>query len=59
MPVRSLSSSVLKWPDRAAVDAVVRRWAAQQVGLHPELLCLDYFGSYARGDWGVSAVTST
>ena len=55
MPVRSLTSSVLKWPDRAAVDVAARRWAEQQVGLHPELQRLGYFGSYARGDWGVGS----
>jgi hypothetical protein len=27
MPVRSLSSSVLKWPDVQTVDLAVRRWA--------------------------------
>ena len=55
MPVRSLRSSVLRWPDRDAVDAAARRWAEQQPRLHPELLRLGYFGSYARGDWGVGS----
>ncbi len=55
MPVRSLTSSVLKWPDRATVDAAVRHWAEQQKALHPELRRLGYFGSYARGDWGVGS----
>ena len=35
MPARSLSSSVLKWPDQTAVDQAVRRWAAQQVDRRP------------------------
>jgi hypothetical protein len=48
MPVRSLSSRVFRWPDRAAVDR-----AAREAPRHPELLRLGYFGSYARGDWGV------
>jgi predicted nucleotidyltransferase len=46
---------VLKWPDQAAVDAAARRWAAQQRRLHPKILRLGYFGSYARGDWGVGS----
>jgi hypothetical protein len=50
-----LRSSVLAWPDRAAVDAAVRGWAATQPALHPGLLRLGYFGSYARGDWGVGS----
>ena len=55
MPVRSLTSSVLNWPDGTAVDAAARRWAERQRTLHPELLRLGYFGSYARGDWGVGS----
>ena len=53
MPVRSLTSSVLNWPDREAVDAAVRAWA-QRVA-RPSLLRIDYCGSYARGDWGVGS----
>ncbi|AUB81524.1 hypothetical protein THSYN_11550 [Candidatus Thiodictyon syntrophicum] len=55
MPVRSLDSSVLRWPNRAAVDAAARRWAETQRALHPELKKLGYFGSYARGNWGVGS----
>lgn len=55
MPVRSLTSPVLKWPDRSAVDLAARRWAEQQKALHPDLLSVGYFGSYARGDWGVGS----
>jgi hypothetical protein len=50
-----LNSSVLKWPNKAAVDGALRRWAAAQEEQHPELLRLGYFGSYARGDWGVGS----
>ena len=46
MPVRSLNSSVVVWPDRVAVESALRR---------PELLRVGYFGSYARGDWGVGS----
>jgi uncharacterized protein len=55
MPVRSLSSSVLVWPNRAQIDEAVRRWATKMAGEHPELRRLGYFGSYARGDWGVGS----
>lgn len=55
MPVRSLNSSVLVWPDRGKVDRGVRAWAARTAEAHPELLRLGYFGSYGRGDWGVGS----
>ena len=55
MPVRFLTSSVLKWPDRERVEQAVRRWAATEVKRHPALLQLGYFGSYARGNWGVGS----
>jgi len=55
MPVRSLDLPVLKWPDRAAVDQAARAWAAEQRGRCPEIVQLGYFGSYARGDWGVGS----
>ena len=52
MPVRSLSSPVLKWPGRAEVDAAARALAARIAAAHPELARFGYFGSYARGDFG-------
>jgi len=55
MPVRSLSSSVFKWPDRAEVEAALRTWLANAAREHPELLQLGCFGSYARGDWGMGS----
>ena len=55
MPVRSLNSSVLKWPSRDEVDAALREWAREAVDAHPELRDLGYFGSYARDDWGVGS----
>jgi predicted nucleotidyltransferase len=55
MPVKSLNSSVLKWPDRLAVDRAARSWASDEARRHPELLRLGYFGSYARGDAGVGS----
>jgi predicted nucleotidyltransferase len=55
MPVRSLNSSVLKWPDRKTVEQAVRSWARTEGPRHPELVQLGYFGSCARGDWGVGS----
>jgi len=55
MPVKSLNSSVLKWPDRLSVDRAARSWAASEAGRHPKLRRLGYFGSYARGDAGVGS----
>lgn len=55
MPVRSLNSSVVVWPDRARVDREVRLWAQQIAKDQPTLQRLGYFGSYARGDWGVGS----
>lgn len=55
MPVRSLSSSVLKWPDKEAVDSAVRRWAQRMAVERKDILQIGYFGSYARGNWGVGS----
>ena len=55
MPVRSLSSSVLKWPDAETVDQALRRWAEKLACDREDILKIGYFGSYARGDWGVGS----
>ena len=55
MPVRSLRSSVLKWPDARVVDEAVRRWSDQIARRRPDVERIGYFGSYARGDWGVGS----
>jgi hypothetical protein len=55
MPVRSSTSSVLRWPDRGSVVAALEAWAAREAPRHAGLLRLGYFGSYARGDWGVGS----
>ncbi len=52
MPVRSLISSVLKWPDARTVELALRGWVARLVESRPEVLGVAYFGSYARGNWG-------
>lgn len=55
MPVKSSTSSLIKWPDRPAVDRAVRDWARHTAECHAEVLRVGYFGSYARGDWGVGS----
>jgi uncharacterized protein len=55
MPVRSLSSSVLKWPNKEAVDSAVRSWAEKVARERKDVQKIGYFGSYARGDWGVGS----
>jgi len=55
MPVRLLNSCVLKWPNRQVVDRAVRSWTVKQVKVKPEMIRLGYYGSYARGDWGVGS----
>jgi predicted nucleotidyltransferase len=37
------------------VDQAARRWAKELREKHPEVLRVGYFGSYARGDWGVGS----
>lgn len=53
MPVRSLRSSVLRWPNREAVETALKAWL--QAHAPPGLLALGYFGSYARGEAGVGS----
>lgn len=55
MPVRSLSSSVLRWPDREEVHLAVSVWAQSVTDRHPEVLMIGYRGSYAEGTWGVGS----
>ncbi|MCC9078788.1 nucleotidyltransferase domain-containing protein [Litorilinea aerophila] len=55
MPIRPLDKTVISWPDRQSVDRAVRRWAAEIGRQRPEVVCIGYFGSYARGDWGVGS----
>lgn len=55
MPIRSLHSSVLRWPDRDTVDRAVRDWASGIGADDPLVRRIGYFGSYARGNWGVGS----
>lgn len=55
MPVRSLTSSVLRWPDAGVVDRAARAWAVELTCQRSDVLGIAYIGSYARGDWGVGS----
>lgn len=55
MPVRSLSSRVLRWPDREQVLEAAREWARRAADEHESVEALALYGSYARGDWGVGS----
>lgn len=55
MPVRSLTSSVLRWPDAHRVRQALQAWATAVAHEHADVLQIGYFGSYARGDWGVGS----
>ena len=55
MPVRSLNSRVLRWPDAQRVDLAVREWARYVAGGSSQVVRIGYFGPYARGNWGVGS----
>lgn len=55
MPTRSLNSSVLKWPDAAAVDRGLREAAGELAAANATIKRVGYFGSYATGNWGVGS----
>ena len=55
MPVRSFNSRVLKWPKVEEVIEAFKRWAKKAHHERPEVLRVGYFGSYARGNWGVGS----
>ena len=55
MPVRLLSSPILRWPDRETVHRAISAWARRVFRTNPEVLRIGYFGSFAREDWGVGS----
>lgn len=55
MPVRLLSSSVLKWAKRDEVLTAAKRWAEKVAQERSEVLRIGCFGSYAWGDYGVGS----
>lgn len=55
MPVRSLVTAVLVWPDAATVQAAALRWAEDLDRAEESVAAVGLFGSYARGNWGVGS----
>jgi predicted nucleotidyltransferase len=55
MPVRSSSSHVLTWPASEQVAEAARVWGVALKASRSDVARVGYFGSYARGDWGVGS----
>jgi hypothetical protein len=55
MPTRSLNSRVLRWPKAEVVLEAARKWAGALARERSDIVRIGYFGSYARGDWGVGS----
>lgn len=55
MPVRSLRSPVLRWPERSLVREAAERWARALLERDPTVIRAGYFGSYATGRDGVGS----
>jgi len=55
MPVKSLTSSVLRWPSKTEVSSAAAKWARELVSQRPEFLQIGIIGSYGREDWGVGS----
>ena len=55
MPVRPLSDRILVWPSAEEVHAAASAWADTLGADRPDIRAIGYFGSYARGDWGVGS----
>jgi predicted nucleotidyltransferase len=46
---------VLKWPDQKKVLQALKHWVENLVKTRCDIVQIGYFGSYARGDWGVGS----
>jgi predicted nucleotidyltransferase len=46
---------VLTWPDAKTVIEALKQWAEKVASRRPDVLRVGFFGSYARGDWGVGS----
>jgi hypothetical protein len=55
MPVRSLTQSLLRWPEPEVVLEAVRHWAEQEAQRCPSLQQVGVYGSYGRGEAGVGS----
>jgi predicted nucleotidyltransferase len=45
----------MKWPDQDTVLRSLEIWMAEATAKKSEVLRIGYFGSLARGDWGVGS----
>lgn len=55
MPVRSLTSPVLKWPEPQKVIQALKHWVEKIVKSQAGIVQIGYFGSFAKGNWGVGS----
>lgn len=55
MPVRSLNSSVMKWPRKKEVEKSLNDWSVKLIKERDDVTRIGYFGSYAKGNWGVGS----
>lgn len=55
MPVRLLTSSILKWPKDKQIHEFFSNWAKTIKKQKPTIVKIGYFGPYARGDAGVGS----
>lgn len=55
MPVRSLRSAVLRWPDRNAILDEAARWALRTGRACTEIERILCYGSIVAGNWGVGS----
>ncbi len=55
MPVRSLRSPVLRWPNATEVERAFRAWAEQATASRAGIRRIGFFGSYADNTWGVGS----
>lgn len=55
MPVRSLHSSVTRWPSRAETFESFKAWAKEQFRRRADITRIGCFGSIVKGTWGVGS----
>ncbi|MGD2144937.1 MAG: nucleotidyltransferase domain-containing protein [Anaerolineae bacterium] len=46
---------MIKWPDAETVEQALRDWAEAAARSRSDLVQIGFFGSHARGDWGVGS----
>ena len=55
MPVRSLNSSILKWPDRELILKQAASWALNAGKSDNNIISIKCFGSVLNDNWGVGS----